>query len=283
MGLGVPSGRKIDGISGCFVFGKVFENTAFKTCIQNLIAMKKALYFLLAAGMVVAGCSREDLFSWTTDSDNPATSGVEGSTTATVTEDGDDNIAKTTFDRTISIVFSDSGNATVEGDANGIVKINGNSVTANNTSTSEKVKYILSGSTSNGFFKVYSNNKQAFVLDGVSITNPNGAAINNQGKKRCFVVVNGTNSLADGITYNTPDEEDEKAAFFSEGQLIFSGDGKADTDGLVARIGAEDNTVGLALKSDGPLIKKTEKLAADMDKLISDVKKRGLKINVDIF
>lgn len=58
---------------------------------------------------------------------------------------------------------------------------------------------------------------------------------------------------------------------------------KADTDGLVARIGAEDNTVGLALKSDGPLIKKTEKLAADMDKLISDVKKRGLKINVDIF
>ena len=187
--------------------------------------MKKALFALLAAGMVAAGCSREDLFSWTTDSDSPATSGVEGSTTAVVTEDSDDNIAKTSFDRTISIVFSDSGSATVDGDVNGIVKVDGNSVTANNTSTTEKVKYILSGSTSNGFFKVYSNNKQAFVLDGVSITNPNGAAINNQGKKRCFVVVNGTNALADGTAYNTPADEDEKAAFFSEGQLIFSGDG----------------------------------------------------------
>ena len=178
--------------------------------------MNKALFALLAAGMVAAGCSREEI---------PATSGVEGSTTTTVTEDGDDKIAGTSFDRTISIVFSNTGNATVEGDVKGIVKIDGNGVTANNTSTSEKVKYILSGSTSNGFFKVYSNNKQAFVLDGVSITNPSGAAINNQGKKRCFVVVNGTNSLADGTTYNTTADEDEKAAFFSEGQLIFSGDG----------------------------------------------------------
>ena len=196
-----------------------------KNVYLNLEAMNKALFALLAAGMVAAGCTKENLFTWTDSNNDPATSGVEGSTTTTVTEDGDDNIAKTTFDRTISIVFSNSGNATVEGDVNGIVKIDGNCVTANNTSTSEKVKYILSGSTSNGFFKVYSNNKQALVLDGVSITNPNGAAINNQGKKRCFVVVNGTNTLADGTTYNTPDEEDEKAAFFSEGQLIFSGDG----------------------------------------------------------
>ena len=64
------------------------------------------------------------------------------------------------------------------------------------------------------------------MLNGVSITNPSGAAINNQGKKRCFVVVSGKNYLADGPSYTaTPSDEDEKAAFFSEGQLIFSGSG----------------------------------------------------------
>ena len=95
-----------------------------------------------------------------------------------------------------------------------------------NTGTTEKVRYELSGSATDGSFKVYSNNKQAFVLNGLSLTNPNGAAINNQGKKRCFVVVSGTNTLADGSSYTaTPSDEDEKAAFFSEGQLIFSGDG----------------------------------------------------------
>ena len=112
------------------------------------------------------------------------------------------------------------------GDENGIVKVSGNQVTVDNTTTKEKVKYELYGSTTNGFLKIYSNNKQALVLNDVSITNPNGAAINNQGKKRCFVIVNGSNSLADGTSYTaTPAEEDEKAAFFSEGQLIFSGSG----------------------------------------------------------
>jgi hypothetical protein len=73
---------------------------------------------------------------------------------------------------------------------------------------------------------VYSPKKQAIILNGLSLTNKSGAAINNQGKKRCFVVVKGTNTLADGSSYtDTPSSEDEKAAFFSEGQLIFSGDG----------------------------------------------------------
>ena len=186
--------------------------------------MKKVLFALLAAGMVAAGCEKESIFTLVSGNDQQASSGVEGSTTFDVTEDSEDNIAGTEFARTITVTFSESG-ATVEGDANGIVTINGNGVTVNNTTTQEKVKYILKGSTSNGFFKVYSNNKQAFVLDGVSITNPSGAAINNQCHKRCFVVVNGTNFLADGSTYTTVADEDQKAAFFSEGQLIFSGTG----------------------------------------------------------
>ena len=183
--------------------------------------MKKIELFALCVMAVACGCSKENLWG----SEEASTSGVEGSATFNIVTDSEDLIANTTFARTITITFSDSGGASVSGDENGIVSVNGNAVTVNNTSTTEKVKYVLSGSTTNGYLKIYSNNKQALVLDGVSIANPGGAAINNQGKKRCFVVVNGTNSLADGSSYNTPEEEDEKAAFFSEGQLVFSGEG----------------------------------------------------------
>lgn len=138
--------------------------------------------------------------------------------------DTDDNIANTSFDRTVKVIFSDTEGATVQ-DADGLtVTVSGNDVTINNPGSSSI--YELSGSTADGFFKLYSAKKQAIRLNGVSIKNPNGAAINNQSKKRTFVVVNGDNSLADGATYtDTPSIEDEKAAYFSEGQLIFSGTG----------------------------------------------------------
>ena len=136
----------------------------------------------------------------------------------------DDNIANTTFDRVISIVFGGS-QATVTGDEKGIVTVNGNHVTVNNT-TKETIVYDLSGTASDGCFKLYSSKKQAIRLSGLGLANPSGAAINNQSKKRTFVIVEGSNALADGASYTaTPDDEDEKAAFFSEGQLIFCGNG----------------------------------------------------------
>ena len=162
--------------------------------------------------------------------DSGSTSGSSSSSSSSsasdyVMDDEGDNISLVSFDRTISVTFSASG-ATVTGDANGIVKVSGNDVTVDNSATGEKVLYKLSGTASDGFFKLYSANKQALQLDGLSLTNKNGAAINVQSSKRTFVVVNGTNQLADGSSYSdTPSDEDEKAAFFSEGQLVFSGSG----------------------------------------------------------
>lgn len=150
-----------------------------------------------------------------------------------MTDDGDDNIENTEFMQTVQVVFNASGEATVTGtDADFTVSVSGNDVTIVYTGD-EYVMYELSGSTDDGFFKLYSSKKQGITLNGVSITNPNGAAINVQGPtatpnkgKRTFVVLNGDNALADGTTYSdTPSGEDEKAALFSEGQLIFSGGG----------------------------------------------------------
>ena len=190
--------------------------------------MKKVYLLPLCVLVACTGCMKDNPFNNGDIELNGAgsTSGVTGASTLEVSTEQEDLIANTSFDRTISITFHEGGSASVSGDANGVVSVNGNQVTVDNTGTSEKIQYQLSGSTSNGYLKIYSKNKQALVLNNVSITNPNGAAINNQGKKRCFVVVNGTNSLADGATYSgTPADEDEKAAFFSEGQLIFSGNG----------------------------------------------------------
>ena len=150
----------------------------------------------------------------------------------TVDAADDDYIENTSFTQTITITFSTSGSATVSGDDAGIVAINGNDVVA--TNTSEKIiKYVLTGTTSDGFFKLYSTKKQAIVLNGVNITNPDGAAINNQSKKRTFIVLNdGTkNYLKDGTNYkDATDSEDMKGCFFSEGQLVFSGSGYLEVD-----------------------------------------------------
>ena len=152
------------------------------------------------------------------------------------TDDSEDLIANTVFTQTVNVVFSTDGNATVTGtNEDFTVSIIGNDVTIV-YSGEEYVMYELSGTTNDGFFKIYSAKKQGITLNNAFITNPNGAAINVQGPtaepnkgKRTFIVLNGNNSLADGTSYtDTPVGEDEKAALFGEGQFIFSGEGRLD-------------------------------------------------------
>lgn len=142
---------------------------------------------------------------------------------------GDDD-----YDRVVEIVFSTSGEATVRGTGDSVTAIkNGNDVTVTNTS-SKKVMYRVSGSTTDGYLKIYSGRKQGISLNNASIKNMRGAAINVQGLadtpnkgKRVDLILNGSNVLADGTTYSlTPSDEDEKAVVFSEGQIVVSGDGE---------------------------------------------------------
>jgi len=86
---------------------------------------------------------------------------------------------------------------------------------------------VVSGSTSNGSLKFYSSNKFQLLLNGITMTNPTGAAINNQCGKRLYVVLaDGTvNTLTDGETYTKVDDEDQRGTIFSEGQILLSGSG----------------------------------------------------------
>ena len=180
--------------------------------------MKRLLnYWLIVSLLLMLGCAKDNIV---------LIDPIE-------TDDSEDIVANTTFAQTVSVAFSTDGNATVTGDNEDFsVTVSGDDVTIV-YSGEEYVMYELSGTAGNGFFKLYSAKKQGITLNNVNITNPNGAAINVQGPqaepskgKRTFIVLKGNNNLADGASYmDTPDEEDEKAALFGEGQFIFSGTG----------------------------------------------------------
>lgn len=145
----------------------------------------------------------------------------------TETYDSDDNDYQenNTFTRTVTFTFSDSS-VSCSGDTDQVtIETDGAHVTV--TSTKKNLNYILTGSSSDGSLKIYSENKFKITLDGVLLTNPSGAAINNQcGKSLYIVLADGSdNTLSDGTSYNTVDGEDMKGTIFSEGQILFSGSG----------------------------------------------------------
>lgn len=124
------------------------------------------------------------------------------------------------------------------------VNIDGAKVTVISQTTDE-ADYKLQGTSDNGCFKIYGSRKYNLYLDGVFLTNSNGAAINSQCKKRARIFVNdGTvNTLTDAAKYTTVSGEDEKGTIFSEGQMIFEGTGKLVVNALYKHAICSDDYV----------------------------------------
>ena len=143
-----------------------------------------------------------------------------------------DYVENTSWGKVMNIEFAD-GTATVTGRVSGVaVSVSGAHVTVNNLSG--PVKFVVSGQSADGSLKFYGDKRFQLMLNNVDLTNPNGAAINNQGSKTMYVVLadGTTNHLQDGTDYVMVGEEDQKAALFSEGQIIFSGKGRLDVSAL---------------------------------------------------
>lgn len=123
-------------------------------------------------------------------------------------------------------IFYNGTTATVSGDENNYVTVNGAVVTVNTGAASDSLLLVLSGSTSDGSLLICRERKFGIKLAGVSIHNNDGPAINNQCGKSLYVeVVSGTtNTLTDGTSY-TEQTYQQKGALFSEGQIYFSGSG----------------------------------------------------------
>jgi len=137
-----------------------------------------------------------------------------------------DYVENTTWDKVIYIEFI-GDTAVVNGRVSGVaVSTRGAHVVV--TNLSGPVQFVLNGLTPDGSLKFYGDKRIQVLLNNIDITNPHGAAINNQGSKSMYVVMadGTTNHLQDGTQYVMDGDEDQKAALFSEGQIIFSGRGR---------------------------------------------------------
>jgi len=166
---------------------------------------------------------------------------VEGSTE--IGANADDLIANSTFASVVSINFGTSITVTNPLASSGVtISQNGGDVTI--TSTATGVDFQLSGTSTNGSVKIYSEKKFKTTLNNVSITNSDGPALNIQSSKRNFIeLAAGTvNNLTDGTTYATS-AEDQKGTLFSEGQLIFTGTGALNVKGNFKHAIASDDYI----------------------------------------
>lgn len=139
-----------------------------------------------------------------------------------------------TFSNTVTVNFSGSSATAVSSNKNILCYTTGAYVTIDaQTNEVSKMNIVVSGQTDDGGLKIYGSNKFKLTLNGVEITSKRGCAINSQCKKRIYVVVGDgtTNKLTDASTYSddsyylSTSDEDRKGCFFSEGNLIFSGNG----------------------------------------------------------
>lgn len=112
------------------------------------------------------------------------------------------------------------------------IAVDGDDVVVTST-TSEELEYVLSGASTDGMFKIYSDKKFKLTLNGLTLTNNDGPAINIQsGKKTTLTLADGTvNTLADGAKYTACGDEDMKATLFSEGQIVVQGNGTLNVSG----------------------------------------------------
>ena len=237
--------------------------------------MKKNLFFAMLAVTALTCCTTNDLLDDETLSNPASSTDTDSGTVTTATSSTSDsnseyvNTNPLTIDfsndfiannftaaATTTITFSDSEGATVDKALSGdTYSVSGNYVVVTLASSGTTLKF--SGAASNGAILITSEKKFALNLSGLTLSNPNGAAINIQ-NGHCFVIVDGTNTLSDASSsaYSDDYSSTAKGVMHSEDKLRFSGNG---TLTITAKNSAEKH----ALSSDdwimvnGPVITAT--------------------------
>lgn len=189
---------------------------------------KKLLFCLLFWGTITipTSCSNDsDKFEpEQQEEDHPIVVEDNIDTDVDLPEETDDELVSNGQDlssltNAVFIVFNTTGDATVSDLENVQSNIKGNHIIINSTANSG-VNYVLTGETTDGSITFTSDNKFNLYLNGVSITNSSGAAINSTQKAVSVVIQDNTqNRLIDAK------KSSDKAAFYSKGKMDFSGNG----------------------------------------------------------
>lgn len=127
------------------------------------------------------------------------------------------------FGKTVTVVFSGTAATVTDVDSAGVTVATADSAAVAITADVPGVKYILSGTTTAGYFQLTSTYRAEVVLDGVSITSGDGPALSVLGDERTFLVLEDgtTNTLVDSSSYSRTG----KGAVHTGDALLISGTG----------------------------------------------------------
>lgn len=136
-------------------------------------------------------------------------------------------------DNTVEVVFrADKASVTISGNVARYVdvKVEGAHVTVDQADPDSEITYILSGESSDGSFVMNGSYKATIELEGLTLNNPGGAAIDiENGKRIGLSSKNGTvNTLSDGSGGK------QKAALYCKGHLELKGKGTLNVAGNTA-------------------------------------------------
>ncbi len=193
--------------------------------------MKKyflAVFLMAITGGMMTSCGDDD----TNEFDDYKTV-VDNDDEDEKKEEKDDNDSTIVVRDTLAVTIVWNGSAVqLTGDVDSISYTHTGGDVVITSNIDRFLELTLSGTTTDGSLLVYSLKKYGIILNGVSITNPDGAAINNQCGKSLFVTLaDGTeNILTDGETY-AEQTFDQKGTLFSEGQIYFNGTGSLTING----------------------------------------------------
>lgn len=193
-----------------------------------------ALPLVFAAAVFASACSKKNDDNIIVDPPmNAGSTKIDSALVTTGTAEGsseaganaDDLIANSTFPTEIKIAFSGTTATITPATTTGVtITQTGGDVEIKSTATG--VAFTVSGTTTDGSIKIYSDKKYLLTLNNANITNSDGPAINIQSNKRAFLTLadGSTNTITDGTIYATS-KEDQKGTFFTEGQIIIGGTG----------------------------------------------------------
>ena len=157
------------------------------------------------------------------------TAGIQplSSVTAATKAEYDEDDLTATYDSFDAEITLQGAQISVTGSDDG-VSVSGTEVTISKGGT-----YSVTGSLTEGQIRITGSEKVKLYLDGVSVTNSNGAAIVCTNEKRTILsLADGTqNSFTDGGTYTVSDTDDTAAAVYAKDKLTINGSGSLTVNG----------------------------------------------------
>ena len=222
----------------------------------------KLLLIPVAVGTLLCSCmeATDEKNTLTVDPESSFTYDINGNVSffdSTLEEDEDNDEKE--FKKKITINFNGTDKPTIEPAETAGVEIGVNSEKEGEAhliiKSSEKINYVLKGKSTEGSLMIFSQRKFKLTLDNLELSNDGGLpAISSQTKKRCFIESIGTSSIKDAQSYSlgntykiegTTENYDAKGAIFSEGEIIFCGNGTLNVEGRYKHAIASDQYVRL--------------------------------------